>query len=182
MDTATDTSVDKGTVWERINTPLLVKVGLSLILLGIGWLAVEQSVISRADVTPPTSLAGLPLTEKVTGQAALTGIEGLHSKGFPMADGAIAYYEGGLATVWISSTWASLLATRQVHVMTERIAEGQSPFTPIDTIAVEGVAIYVLTGMGQRHYYFQLDKRVVWLAVSPPLAEQSLPDLLGKIR
>ena len=138
--------------------------------------------MSRPEVTPPASLAGLALTQAVTGQAALAEIERLHSRRFPLTDGAIAYYEGELATVWISSTWLPFLAARQVAVMTERIAEDRSPFTLVDTIEVEDTPVYILTGMGQRHYYFQLDRRVIWLAVSPPLAEQSLQDLFRLLR
>ena len=74
------------------------------------------------------------------------------------------------------------MAARQVEVMTERIAEGRSPFTPSGIDEVEGVNVYILTGMGQRHYYFQLDRRVVWLAVPPQLAEQSLAELIRKLR
>jgi hypothetical protein len=47
---------------------------------------------------------------------------------------------------------------------------------------VEGITVNVLTGMGQVHYYFQLDQRVVWLAVSPQLAEQSLEEIIRKLQ
>ncbi len=109
-------------------------------------------------------------------------IERLHRTEFPMTDGAIAYYGDNQAILWISSTWLPYMATRQVGAMTERIAEGRSPFTPVDTYQLEGITVYVLTGMGQIHYYFQLDRRVVWLAVSPHLAEQSLEELIRKLQ
>jgi hypothetical protein len=73
------------------------------------------------------------------------------------------------------------MAARQVEAMTDRIAEGRSPFTPIGTDEVEGITVYALTGMGQMHYYFRLDRRVVWLAVLPQLAEQSLEELIRKM-
>lgn len=181
MDTSTETSLDKRANRRRISASFLVRAGISLILLGTGWLAIDLVVISRADITLPASLAGLPLTEKVTGQAALAEIEQLHNKRFPLTAGAIAYYEGGSATVWISSTWAPLLAARQVKVMTERIAEDRSPFTLMGTIEVENIPVYVLSGMGQMHYYFQRGQRVVWLAVPPQLAEQGLIDLIRNL-
>jgi len=162
----------------------LILAGLGLILLmgGVGWLAVDRLVIGRGDVSLPDGLAGLPRSEQVAGRAALAEIERLHGKGFPLVDGAIARYGGGVATVWVSSTWAPFLAARQVEAMRNRIAEGRSPFTPVGTREIEGITVYVLTGMGQEHYYFQLDRRVVWLAVWPQFAESSLEELLRDLR
>ena len=162
----------------------LILAGLGLILLmgGVGWLAVDRLVIGRGELSLPDSLAGLPRSEQVIGRAALTEIERLHGKGFPLVDGAVARYGGGAATVWVASTWTPFLAARQVKAMSERIAEGRSPFTPIGTRQVEGITVYVLTGMGQEHYYFQLDRRVVWLAVWPQFAQPSLEALIRDLR
>jgi len=167
----------------RRSALFLLRLGLSLLLVGVGWLIIEWLVIGQAKVPPPTSMAGLTLSEQVMGQAALAEIERLHGKIFPMTDGAVAHYGNGLATVWISSTWLPFMAARQVEAMTDRIAEagGRSPFTPIGTIEIEDTPVYVLTGMGQMHYYFQLDRRVVWLAVFPQFAEQSLEDLIRQL-
>lgn len=167
---------------KRVVPLLLVGLGLFFILAGSGWLVVNRLIIGQKDVTVPTVLAGLPLSHQATGRAALAEIERLHGKNFPMTDGAVAHYGDGQAIVWVSSTWLPFMAVRQVEAMTARIAEGRSPFTPMETRQVEGTTVYVLTGMGQMHYYFQLDRRVVWLAVSPPLAEQSLEELIRKLR
>jgi hypothetical protein len=145
-------------------------------------LAVDRLVIGQGTVTVPDSLAGLPLSEQVTGRPALAEIERLHGTGFSLVDGAAARYGGGTATLWVSSTWTPFLAARQVEAMTDRIAEGRSPFTPSGTREVKDITVYALTGMGQMHFYFQLDRRVVWLAVSPLVAEQSLGELIGKLR
>jgi hypothetical protein len=177
MDEPTKTSVGRRLV-------LLILIGLGLLLLsaGVGWFAVDRLVIGRGSVTVPDSLAGLPLSERVTGRVALAEIERLHGKGFPLVNGTVVRYRGGVATLWVSSTWTSFLAARQVEAMTDRIAEGRSPFTPIGTFEVEGTTVYALTGMGQMHFYFQLDRRVGWLAVSPPVAEQSLGELIRNVR
>ncbi len=165
----------------RIGPLILIGLGVA-ILLGVGWLAISWPVIGRGDMKLPTNLAGLPLSSQTTGLAALAEIERLHGKGFPMTDGAVARYGGDGATLWVSSVWLPFMAARQVEAMTDRIAEGGSPFTPTSTDEVEGVTVYTLTGMGQMHYYFQLDRRVAWLAVSPQFAEQSLEELIRNLR
>jgi hypothetical protein len=38
--------------------------------------------------------------------------------------------------------------------------------------------IYELEGMGQRHYYFQSGKLLIWMAANPELAEQAITEIL----
>ena len=156
----------------------LVFMGLGLIsLIGGIWLVVGQNTISI-----PARLAGLPLTAQTTGPAALAEIERLHGQSFLLTDGTVAHYDDGAITVWISSTWLPIFAARQVEAMTNRIAEGNSPFTPGEPRQVTGFTVYPLTGLGQAHYYFQHDRKVVWLAASSQLAEQSVEELIQKLR
>ncbi|MFQ5595824.1 MAG: hypothetical protein ACE5HA_16885 [Anaerolineae bacterium] len=182
MSITTDVTDHKRLDRGRIGPLLLVGLGLMLLLAGVGWLAVDRLVIGQGKITLPDSLAGWPLSTQVSGRPALVEIERLHGKSFLMVDGAVARYGDGMATVWVSSTWTPFLAERQVAVMTERIAEGRSPFTPVGADEREGVTVYALTGMGQRHYYFQRETRVVWLAVSPQFAEESLEELIYDLR
>lgn len=182
MNASIDVSPGKRLIRRRIGPLILIGLGLALLLGGSGWLAVNWWGVGRGMVTTPTSLAGLPLSRQTTGQAALTEIERLHGKGFPLTDGAVAHYGDGIATVWVSSTWLPFMAARQVEAMTDRIAEGRSPFTPIGTRQVGDTTVYVLTGMDQMHYYFQLDRRVFWLAVPPQLAEQRLEELIRNLQ
>ncbi len=181
MNASTTMSPGESLARRRIGP--LILIGLGVFILGVaGWLTMSWSDIGRADMTLPTSLAGLSRSSYITGQAALAEIEQLHGKSFPMTGGAVARYGGNGATLWISGVWLPFMAARQVEVMTEGIAEGRSPFTPTETREIEGVTVYALTGMGQMHYYFQLDRRVAWLAVSPQLAEQSLEELIRTLR
>ena len=170
------------TAWRRIGPPVVAALGLVMLLAGGSLLAVNRLVIGQGAITVPASLAGLPLSSQTTGRAALAEIERLHGKSFPMTDGAVARYGGDKATLWVSSTWLPFMAARQIETMTDRIAEGRSPFTPAGVDNVAGVTVYTLTGMGQIHYYFQLDRRVAWLAVSPQFAGQSLEELIRNMR
>ena len=182
MNVSTDVSPGQRRVRRHIGPLILAGLGLVLLLGGVGWLAVDRLVIGQGNVTLPAMLAGLPLSEQVTGREALAEIERLHGKGFALTDGTVARYGGGTATLWVSSTWMPFLAARQVEAMTDRIAEGRSPFSPTGTREVEGTTVYALAGMGQVHYYCQLNKRVVWLSVSPQFAEQSLEELIRDLR
>lgn len=152
---------------------LLMGLGLVLVLAALIWLAVDRDARKL-----PSRLAGLPLSEQLAGRPALAEIGRLHGQDFALVDGTVARYDGGAATVWVSSARTSSLAADQVQAMTERIGVGGSPFTPLGRDEVEGVTAYALTGMGQRHYYFQLERRVVWLAINAELADQGLAELI----
>jgi hypothetical protein len=49
---------------------------------------------------------------------------------------------------------------------------------PIEERADGKRSIYVLDGMGQRHFYYQSDRLVIWLAADPEMAEQALDQVL----
>lgn len=161
---------------QRYGPLILLGLGLTLVIVG-GWLA-----FGRTAITIPPRLAGLPLSAQVTGPAALAEIDRLHGQSFLLTDGTVARYNGGAITVWISDTWLPLLAARQVSAMTDRIAEGNSPFTPQKPQQVAGFTVYPLTGLGQVHFYFQHDRQVVWLAAPLPLAQQSLTDFIHNLQ
>lgn len=177
-----DTPHPQPTFSKQIIPLTLIGFGALFVLAGSVWLVVNWLVIGQGNLTVPATLANLPLSAQITGQAALADIERLHGTTIPMVDGAIANYGDGQAVLWISSTWLPFMAARQVAAMANRIAGGGSPFTPIGTDEIEGVTVYAVTGMGQNHYYFQLDRRVVWLAVSPHIAEQSLKQLVRNLQ
>jgi hypothetical protein len=182
MRVSTDISADSRPIRHLVGPMILFGLGLVILLAGIGWLGVDRLLIGQGNLTLPDALAGLPLSEQTRGRGALAEIKQLHGKGFPLVDGAVARYGQGAATVWVSSTWAPFLAGRQVQAMTGRITEGRSPFVPVSRREVEGITVYTLAGMGQVHTYFQLERRVVWLAISPSLAERGLEELLRALR
>jgi len=84
-----------------------------------------------------------------------------------------------MAMLWVAGVPAKVMAARMVNEMEQAIANGESPFTPTGTRRVNGRTLYELTGMGQRHYYFQSGSLVVWLAADDPIAETALADALN---
>ena len=124
----------------------------------------------------PRSLAGKSLIAQKSGAATLAEIESLHGKGFELTDGTVVRY--GDATVWVAKAKDEPAAKAMVDTMTRRITEGRSPFTSTGTRPVNGRTVWTLTGMGQSHFYWQMSDKVVWLAISPALAEQGLRELM----
>lgn len=161
---------------------ILIRLGLTIVLGVIGWLALEWLLIDQGQVNLPANLAGLPLSQQVNGQPALEEIDRLHNQPIPSLGATFASYGDGTARVWVAVTWASFLASQQVEDMTARIAEENTALAPIETRLVGDIPVYMLTGSEQKHYYFQLDRRVIWLSIPPQLAEQGLVELIDSLR
>ncbi len=79
--------------------------------------------------------------------------------------------------LWVAAASSNASAAELVQSMTSRIADGGSPFTSQGMRQEGGRPVYVLTGMGQRHFYFQAGSLVVWLAADETLAEQALREV-----
>jgi hypothetical protein len=62
--------------------------------------------------------------------------------------------------------------------MKDKIAEGNSPFTPAGERPDGGRVIYELEGMGQKHFYFQSGDLLIWLAADQEIAEQAISQVL----
>ncbi|HSA99352.1 MAG TPA: hypothetical protein VLE49_01795, partial [Anaerolineales bacterium] len=58
------------------------------------------------------------------------------------------------------------------------IAQGNSPFTPVNEINDHNRKVYGLDGMGQKHYYFQSENFVIWLASEPTKADAAIQQIL----
>ncbi len=160
--------------------PLLIGLGLALILIaGLGFTLFLNTPAQAGEAPLPASLAGLPLGRAVYGEQALFEIEQLHGKTLPLASAAVGQYgAGGEATLWVAGTPSSVSATLMVRKMERLIETGDSPFRPEETRQVKGRAVYVLIGMGQRHYYYRSGSLVIWLAADSAIAEQVLTEVM----
>ncbi len=163
----------------RVTSLIFIVVGALLLLSGAGYALVSQVVNHPSAAPLPEQLAGLPLVHKAIGQQAVDEIARLHGRGFPLSSAAVGVYGlDGEATLWVSGAPLKPMATRMLLAMRDRIAQGNSPFTPVGEHQDGPRTIYELDGMGQKHYYFQSENLVVWLAVDPPLAEAAMKHLL----
>ncbi len=115
---------------------------------------------------------------ELSGVQATEEFANLHNNHFPLTSGAVGIYGNRQAALWAGGAPFKLLTSRLVIAMRDKIAEGQSPFTPIREIEQNGRTIYELEGMGQKHYYFQSQNLVIWLASDPAFADKALQQIL----
>ena len=162
----------------RILPTLLVGIGILLLVGPTGWLYFSSLVNHPAAVPLPDQIAGLQMTDYTTGAQAATQFEDLHNKQFPLTSGAIGIYGDHEITLWAAGAPLNFMATRMVDAMQEKIANGNSPFTPLEQFTQGSRTIYVLEGMGQIHYYFQSKNLIIWLAADPSTADEALEQIL----
>jgi len=157
---------------KRLAPVLLIAAGFAIIS-GVIVYSLVNAPARPDDATLPEALAGLRVENSTFGRDAVAEIVRMHDDAFPITSGAAGSYGGnGEAKLWVAGTESVMSASRLVSAMRDAISVGDSPFQPIDEISLKGRKIYVLTGMGQRHYYFQAGSWVVWLAVELDIAEQ----------
>jgi hypothetical protein len=99
----------------------------------------------------------------------------LHLGDVPVDAAEVADYGGGQVAVWVS--WSSSVdAPTLVERMTDRIAEGGTPFAvPVAVERPDGA--YRTRGNGQVHYYWARAGGVWWLAADRALAPTALDEL-----
>lgn len=156
----------------------LMGLGALLLIGSLAYWSLSRALARPSAVAVPPDLAGRSLTQQETGVAAVAEVVRLHGKDFPLTSGAMAVYGGGTATLWVSGAPAAPLAAEMVCAMRDKIAEGRSPFQPLETRELADRTVYVLEGMGQRHFYFQAGALVAWLAADEAIAEQALAETL----
>lgn len=163
---------------------ILALLGILLVTSGLAYGAYQRAIATPGPAPLPPTLAELPIVEEQSGPEAAQNIAHLHRQTFPLSGAAVGTYRdaAGSATLWVSESPLAPLAGRMEQAMEEAIAAGNSPFIPEATRQVEGRAVRVLTGMGQKHYYFRSGKLVVWLAADEALAQAALADVLAFYR
>ncbi|HLB47871.1 MAG TPA: hypothetical protein VJL59_12760 [Anaerolineales bacterium] len=164
---------------KRFGPGALIAVGVLVLLAAIGYGAYAEALANPGAAAVPDAVAGARLAQKTVGPEAVAEVTRLHGKEFPLTSGAMATYGSGTATLWVTGVPASPMAAEMVRAMTNKIAEGRSPFTPTkNTREINGRAVYELSGMGQRHFYFQSGSLVIWLAADEAIAEKALMETL----
>lgn len=163
---------------KRSGPVALVIAGALLLLGSAGYLLYARALADPGGAAVPDSIAGAPLSQKTVGIEAVAEVTRLHGKEFPLTSGAMAMYGEGAAALWVSGTAASPLAAEMVRAMTDKIAQGHSPFTPTGTRRLNGRDVYELDGLGQRHFYFQSGSLVIWLAADDSIAENAMGEVL----
>ena len=162
----------------RIFPLALVAFGFLLSVAAFGQAyRTNPNLISKTNILP-AQVAGLDLTSSTSGESAISEFTSMHGKEFPVISGDIGYYGDGRITLWVAGTSTDAVAAEMVSSMQDRIAEGNSPFTPVNEIQNGNRTVYVLDGMEQKHYYFQSNHLVIWLAAQPSIAQEATQQIL----
>ncbi len=163
----------------RIGPIILIALGAILLMLAALTAPIALQLMQPSAAFLPPELAGMPILGAAYAAEAVEMIDQMHEESFPLSSAAVgAYGSFGEAVLYISGTPAEWLAARMTKEMSERIAENETPFTPLSEEVIGGTRVYVLQGQGQQHFYFQSGKLLVWLAVDAWLATQALEDCM----
>lgn len=156
----------------------LIALGLALFLGAVGWYYFD-SLISHPTALPlPERIAGLSLTDRLTGAEAAENFINLHNQKFLITSGAIGFYGKNQVTIWAAGAPFKFMAAGMLNSMRDKISEGNSPFTPMHEFKIGGRTIYELDGMEQRHFYFQSNNLIIWLAADLSIADEAIEQIL----
>jgi hypothetical protein len=163
----------------RLLALVAVAVGIAILAVAVYFVLTRKPSGGETEIPVPREIADFALTRKSTGTAAISEINQMHGLEFSFLEGVVCEYgTGRKATLWVSVLADREEAEQMLTSMRDRIAAGNSPFQPLGVWQNRERSIYELQGMGQRHYYFQSDQLVVWLAVEPPSAQVAIDYLL----
>ena len=157
----------------------LIVIGFILVVGAVALPLLFKPEPGSTSAPIPAQVAGLSLVSEATGSAAMREFSQLHGKSFPVTSGAKANYgTGNQVIIWAAGT-ASVSDTRKLlEEMRDKIALGRSPFQPAGIQPLANREVYALDGMGQKHYYFQSGKYLVWIAANPDVADEALQQTL----
>ena len=163
---------------KRIFAVILMVIGVWLVVGAIGWTFFDHPSSQSSEGSLPDSIAGIQLASSTTGAQAIEEVSSMHGKEFPIEFGEIGIYGNREITLWVTGAASNEIAEQMTAAMQAKIAQGNSPFTPIDEIQNRDRKVFVLDGMGQRHYYFQSKNLVIWLAANPSVADAAIQQIL----
>jgi hypothetical protein len=157
----------------------LIFAGIIILTVGGGYYFLLNTGQKPNPELVPDNVGMLSLSNLTTGQEALNEINQLHGKAFPLTYGAVGRYgTDAQAIIWVAAATDDHKAAETLKSMRDRIAEGNSPFTPTGETINGNRTIYTLDGLGQKHFYFQSRNLIVWTAVDADLYENVLEQVL----
>jgi len=129
----------------------------------------------------PTSLGKLKLEKYLSGEKAKKFINQMHESGnVAGVENEVGFYSLDTlnATLYISKFKNSRTAQQKFSEMLVKIIHQNTPFIYHGQINVEGRTIVLVFGMGQAHYIYSEDNRLIWLSADFPIAIETLHSLL----
>ncbi|MBE0409720.1 MAG: hypothetical protein IBX69_08310 [Anaerolineales bacterium] len=157
----------------------LILIGIILFLGGIIYILIHQRAANPTSAPLPTQVANLDLVNRSFGRQAMAEVIHLHNQEFLLTSASVGRYgHEHSITIWTTGAPLRIVANRLVIEMRDRIDKTDTPFNPIGERRHGNRVIYELTGLGQKHFYFQSANLIVWMAADEQLADQALVELL----
>jgi hypothetical protein len=128
----------------------------------------------------PSSILMLDLAETLSGEEAAGIINHLHDSEVASAENYVGRYHGaGLsATYYLSVYETGDEAHAELDAMVAGMERGGHVFDHVRRRTVNERDVWMALGMGQAHYFYSQDNRLIWLAVDVPIAEDAIESLL----
>ena len=158
---------------------VLIGIGLFLVVFGLGYAFFIQNELRPEPPNLPRDVAGLAIDRRISGSDALAELAWMHGQDFQLEEAVVGIYgEEGEITIYVAGVDKNSIAEGLVHDMRDKIAAVDSPFEPVAERVIEQRTLYELDGLGQKHFYFDSGKLIIWLAVDAGLAEDALEQVL----
>jgi hypothetical protein len=139
------------------------------------------SCTMRAPSHLPESILDLMLSEKIEGDAATEIIDHLHMKSVAPSDSYIGRYRNDLhtATYYLSLYDDPAEAEAELDAMVSSMGLGGHVFDHVRQRTLNNREIYMALGMGQAHYFYSEENKLIWLAIDIPIAEKAISSLIN---
>ncbi len=144
----------------------------------------RNAALPESSLSVPATLGSLRWTQSIRGAKAIAEIEQLHQTSIEITDGIISQYQanGAKATLWVATAITADKAVELVDLMNDLIRDGHPVFQQWVSREMQGIRVYEVFGMGQKHYYFVHNRQMYWLAVDASVAENALRELLELLK
>ena len=138
---------------------------------------------SREVIYLPSDFMSCLLEKKLSGAEAREWVDKIHGKEVTPLESEIGFYQGeqGPITIYVSGYQTPELAEKEFLKMTEKISPQNSIFRGGGFIVQAGKKIYRCFGMGQTHFVFTHQKKLIWLSVNTIQGKEILRSYLDLI-
>jgi hypothetical protein len=132
----------------------------------------------------PAKLGMLSLSESAMGTSALAEFAQLHGKDFELVGGYRADYTGGSgkATLWVGQAKDAAAAQAMLDQMAQKIGPNNGTFQNLQPLDISGRTLYQADGQGQKHFFYAVNDKIVWLAADAAHAADALHSLWSAVK
>lgn len=132
----------------------------------------------------PTKIGTLSLQNSQVGKDALSEFESMHGSSLGLKTGYRADYADGSAkaTLWVGQAQSVDSAQTLVKEMADKIGAGNAMFSNLRPLNISGRTIYEVDGLGQLHFFYAANDKIVWLASDPDHAPDALHSIWGAVK